>query len=112
MSTLRLGFLNRTGLDRSTVRRDTACGSGSARNHRQKYTLRFVLPCVLRLALPAVATAETRALLVGVSAYQHLPEALHLFAPRNDVVEIGELLIRRGVKKRNIRILTDPGKAP
>jgi hypothetical protein len=64
------------------------------------------------LAMAVPACAETRALLVGVAAYRHLDESQHLSAPRNDVIEMRELLIKRGVKRQNITILSDSGKAP
>jgi hypothetical protein len=70
----------------------------------------FALSCTALLALPAPAQAETRALLIGVGAYQHLPDLWHLKAPRNDVAEMRELLIRRGVKSQNITVITDPDK--
>ena len=47
---------------------------------------------------------------MGVAAYRHLDESQHLSAPRNDVIEMRELLIKRGVKRQNITILSDPGK--
>ena len=47
-----------------------------------------------------------------MAAYQHLAEGQHLSAPRNDVIEMRELLIKRGIKRQNITILTDPGKPP
>ena len=74
--------------------------------------LRISLTFLGLLALTAVARAETRALLVGVAAYGHLDEGQHLSAPRNDVIQMRDLLIRRGVKRQNITILSDPGKAP
>lgn len=72
---------------------------------------RFLIVCSLCLMLPIDASAETRAVLVGVSAYQHLSEAQQLWASGHDVAEMRDLLIRRGVKSGNIKILTDPGKA-
>ena len=74
--------------------------------------LRIALTCMGLLALTTAARAETRALLVGVAAYRHLDEGQHLSAPRNDVIEMRDLLIRRGVKRQNITILSDPGKPP
>ena len=68
--------------------------------------------CLLTLAgLLAIAAspaaAETRALLVGVSKYQNLDESKHLWAPKNDVKEIEELLLKRGVKKNEITLIAD-----
>lgn len=77
---------------------------------RLRPLLRTALACAALTATVATAQAETRALLVGVAAYQHLAEGQHLAAPRNDVVEMRELLIKRGVKRQNITVLTDPGK--
>ena len=74
--------------------------------------LRIALTFVGLLALTAAARAETRVLLVGVAAYRHLDEGQHLSAPRNDVIEMRDLLIKRGVKRQNITILSDPGKPP
>ncbi len=71
---------------------------------------RSALAGVALLATTAAACAESRALLVGVAAYRHLDESQHLSAPRNDVVEMRDLLIKRGIKRQNITILTDPGK--
>ena len=79
---------------------------------RLRAAIRIVLAGAGILATAATAQAETRALLVGVAAYQHLAEGQHLSAPRNDVVEMRELLIKRGIKRQNITILTDPGKPP
>jgi hypothetical protein len=72
--------------------------------------LRIALGCVVLLALTNVVRAETRALLVGVAAYRHLDQGQHLSAPRNDVIQMRDLLIKRGVKRQNITILSDPGK--
>jgi hypothetical protein len=74
--------------------------------------LRIALTCMGLLALTTSARAETRVLLVGVAAYRHLDEGQHLSAPRNDVIEMRDLLIKRGVKRQNITILSDPGKPP
>src|SRR3984893_6622633 len=53
------------------------------------------------------AAAETRALIVGVSSYQNLDPSKHLWAPKNDVKEIEEMLRKRGVKKSNITLIAD-----
>ena len=71
---------------------------------------RSALAGVALLATTVAACAETRVLLVGVAAYRHLDESQHLSAPRNDVIEMRDLLIKRGIKRQNITILTDPGK--
>ncbi len=69
--------------------------------------------CLLALfALAAIAVArpaaaETRALIVGVSGYPHLDPSKHLSAPKNDVREIEELLLKRGVKKTNMTLIAD-----
>src|SRR3984893_12099988 len=53
------------------------------------------------------AAAETRALIVGVSSYQNLDPSKHLWAPKNDVKEIEEFLLKRGVKKGNMTLIAD-----
>jgi hypothetical protein len=53
------------------------------------------------------ADASTYALLVGVSTYPSLPEALHLDGPRNDVAMWRDLLSERGVPAGQVRVLAD-----
>ncbi|MGD9770003.1 MAG: caspase family protein [Pseudolabrys sp.] len=84
----------------------------AASRNRLMNLLRIALTCFGLIAVTATARGETRAVLVGVAAYRHLDEGQHLSAPRNDVIEMRDLLIKRGVKSQNITILTDPGKAP
>jgi hypothetical protein len=59
------------------------------------------------IAAPNPAAAETRALIVGVSSYQNLDPSKHLWAPKNDVKEIEEMLLKRGIKKSNITLIAD-----
>jgi hypothetical protein len=59
------------------------------------------------IAMPGPAAAETRALIVGVSNYQYLDPSKHLSAPKNDVKEFEELLLKRGVKKGNMTLIAD-----
>ena len=59
------------------------------------------------IAMPGPAAAETRALIVGVSNYQYLDESKHLSAPKNDVKEFEDLLLKRGVKKGNMTLIAD-----
>lgn len=59
------------------------------------------------IAVPGSAAAETRALIVGVSNYQYLDASKHLSAPKNDVKEFEELLLKRGVKKGNMTLIAD-----
>jgi hypothetical protein len=59
------------------------------------------------IAASGPAAAETRALIVGVSTYQYLDPSKYLWAPKNDVKEIQELLQKRGVKKSNITLIAD-----
>jgi hypothetical protein len=59
------------------------------------------------IAMPGRAAAETRALIVGVSNYEHLDPSKHLLAPKNDVKEIEDLLLKRGLKKSNITLIAD-----
>lgn len=69
-------------------------------------------PVVSALALafgwlaPAEAAAAVRALLVGVSAYDHL-DGLNLRGPRNDVALLAAALIERGVAPAAITVLAD-----
>lgn len=72
---------------------------------------KFLLACAVFFAPPLVASAETRAVLVGVSAYEHLGEAQQLQGAGNDVAEVRALLIARGVRRDNIKSLAGPGKA-
>lgn len=72
---------------------------------------KLLLGCAAFFALPLDLSAETRAVLVGVSAYENLADAQKLQASGNDVAEMQALLIARGVKRENIKSLTDPGKA-
>ncbi|MGF1625515.1 MAG: caspase family protein [Alphaproteobacteria bacterium] len=51
--------------------------------------------------------SRTHALLVGVSAYQNLPQILHLEGPRNDVAMWRDLLHARGVPEAQIAVLAD-----
>ncbi|MER8843191.1 caspase family protein [Mesorhizobium sp. M0913] len=51
--------------------------------------------------------AETRALVVGVSGYPNLPEAIHLVGPKNDAREVANTLVRLGVPPANVTILAD-----
>ncbi|MCC6305627.1 MAG: caspase family protein [Rhodobacteraceae bacterium] len=77
------------------------------------------LPALSALALafgwlaPAEAAAAVRALLVGVSAYDHL-EGVDLRGPRNDVALLASALIDRGVDPAAITVLADgaPGLHP
>jgi hypothetical protein len=71
---------------------------------------RLLIRCAMFFAMAGIANAETRALLIGVSSYQHLSEVQHLSAPRNDVVQMRELLVQRGIKRKNITVLSDPRK--
>ena len=59
------------------------------------------------IAASQPAAAETRALIVGVSNYEHLDPSKHLWAPKNDVKEIEDLLQKRGVKKSNMTLIAD-----
>ncbi|HLL28280.1 MAG TPA: caspase family protein [Xanthobacteraceae bacterium] len=59
------------------------------------------------IAASGPAAAETRALIVGVSNYQNLDPSKYLSGPKNDVKEIQEFLLQRGVKKNNITLLAD-----
>jgi hypothetical protein len=51
--------------------------------------------------------AETRALVVGVSGYPNLPEAIHLVGPKNDAREVANTLVRLGVPAKDVTVLAD-----
>ncbi|UVK49532.1 caspase family protein (plasmid) [Mesorhizobium sp. AR07] len=51
--------------------------------------------------------AETRALVVGVSGYPNLPEAIHLVGPKNDAREVANTLVRLGVPAGDVTVLAD-----
>lgn len=59
------------------------------------------------VALTPVAAAETRALVVGVSGYPALAEAIRLTGPRNDSREFANTLVRLGVPAKNVTVLAD-----
>lgn len=59
------------------------------------------------VALTPVAAAETRALVVGVSGYPALAEAIRLTGPRNDSREFANTLVRLGVPAANVTVLAD-----
>lgn len=73
--------------------------------------LALALAALLPAALPA--HAEVRALLVGVSVYDHL-DGLDLRGPRNDVALLAAALAARGVDPAAIVVLADgaPGLDP
>jgi len=56
---------------------------------------------------PAVAAAETRALVVGVSGYPKLAKSLHLEGPRNDSREVAKTIVELGLNPANITVLAD-----
>lgn len=63
---------------------------------------------VLGMGLTWAQTAPNyRALLVGVSTYPNLSEALQLKGPKNDVKRMRELLSARGIPAQNILVLAD-----
>ncbi|WP_195174919.1 caspase family protein [Mesorhizobium sp. INR15] len=51
--------------------------------------------------------AETRALVVGVSGYPNLPDAIHLVGPKNDAREVANTLVRLGVPAADVTVLAD-----
>ncbi|HEV7255335.1 MAG TPA: caspase family protein [Mesorhizobium sp.] len=53
------------------------------------------------------ASAETRAVVVGVSGYPNLPESLRLSGPKNDVAGVAATLVESGVPAENIVVLAD-----
>ncbi|WP_256752457.1 caspase family protein [Mesorhizobium sp. Mes31] len=73
-------------------------------------TVRLGWPCVFASAFLLGCTlvhAETRALIVGVSGYPNLPEAIHLVGPKNDAREVANTLVRLGVRARDVTVLAD-----
>ncbi len=67
----------------------------------------WLLVAWLGLGLAAPAAAERHALLVGVTEYQHLPPALQLKAPANDVRLMRQVLLQRGLDASRIEMLAD-----
>lgn len=53
------------------------------------------------------ATAETRALVVGVSGYPNLAETLRLEGPRNDSREVVRTLVELGLDTASVTVLAD-----
>jgi len=69
---------------------------------------RSVLMVTLVAALtPAVASARTHALLIGVSSYPSLSQEYQLAGPANDVALYRQLLLERGAATADIRVLAD-----
>ncbi|MEZ5783064.1 MAG: caspase family protein [Rhizobiaceae bacterium] len=66
----------------------------------------FLTFCVC-VALSSFARAETRALVVGVSGYPALAEALRLTGPGNDTREFANSIVRLGVPAQNVTVLAD-----
>lgn len=64
------------------------------------FAVGFLLGCTL-------AHAETRALVVGVSGYPGLPEAIHLVGPKNDAREVANTLVRLCVLAADVTVLAD-----
>jgi hypothetical protein len=62
--------------------------------------------CAFGAPAPA-AWAETRALVVGVSGYPALAEAIRLTGPKNDSREFANTIVRLGVPARNVTVLAD-----
>lgn len=59
------------------------------------------------LLLADVGSAETRALLIGVSEYPNLARRHQLFGPKNDVPAMRDFLVGAGVDRKHIRVLAD-----
>jgi len=66
----------------------------------------FVAAGIMVLGV-APADAATRALVVGVSGYPNLPEAIRLVGPKNDAREMANTLARLGVPSSDITVLAD-----
>lgn len=63
---------------------------------------------VSTLALTEVgASAETRALVVGVSGYPNLAESLRLKGPRNDSREVARTIVSLGIEPASVTVLAD-----
>jgi hypothetical protein len=56
---------------------------------------------------PSVASAETRAVIVGVSGYPNLAETFRLSGPKNDAREVATTIVGLGVKPANVTVLAD-----
>src|SRR4051794_13057746 len=57
--------------------------------------------------VPSFASAETRAVIVGVSGYPNLAETFRLSGPKNDAREVAATIVRLGVKPANVTVLAD-----
>ncbi|KQS88366.1 MULTISPECIES: caspase family protein [unclassified Rhizobium] len=70
--------------------------------------LGFLSGLILLAAQPLTASAEDRALLIGIGTYENLPEDMFLHGPKNDVKAIHALLTDTlSFKPESIRVLTD-----
>ena len=67
----------------------------------------LLLTAGLLALAPSPASAETRALIVGVSGYPHLAETLRLAGPKNDAREVAATLVALGVDPSNVTVLAD-----
>lgn len=67
----------------------------------------LALAASLSALLPSLASAETRAVVVGVSGYPNLAETFRLSGPKNDAREVATTIVRLGVKADNVTVLAD-----
>jgi hypothetical protein len=65
------------------------------------------LPTYADAAAGAATTGTSRAVIVGVSRYDNLPEGKQLLGPQNDAVLVRQLLLARGFEARNVTTLAD-----
>lgn len=73
---------------------------------RRPQTLLPLAALAVALALPGGAAAAVRAVLVGVSDYEHLDA--DLLGPRNDVRLMADMLLARGLAPADIAVLSAP----
>lgn len=77
------------------------------RRYRRTRTLASILAVTLAGVACGTASAASRALLVGVSAYPNVAKSEWLHGPKNDVVLIRQALESRGFAPQSIRTLAD-----
>lgn len=67
----------------------------------------IIVAAALLAALPGVASATNRALIIAASRYDNLADALQLRGPYNDARRVRETLLQRGFDEEHITILAN-----
>lgn len=93
----------------NAVRRQVTLDQGTNACNQlvMRKTIASVLALMTGMILPAMARADTYAVVIGVSDYLYLDADLR--GPANDVGLVSQMLVDRGVAPGNIRLLADPG---